>query len=65
MNNMPLLKRVLTYVSQNKKIKLDKTIMRSQAGFTRLAREGLIEINEIDNEHFATLTDKGLQALND
>lgn len=63
-NNLPLIIKVLTYVSQHKKVKLDETLIGSQSGFQRLAKEGLIEIKKIDNEYIASLTYKGLQILN-
>jgi hypothetical protein len=63
LNNLQLVQKVLNYIDINEVVTLDNVIMKSIGGFKQLAEVGYIEINEIDNEYFATLTNKGLAIL--
>jgi hypothetical protein len=62
-NNIKLLKKVLSYVYEHKRIRLDKDIVNSQAGFTQLANNGYIVIFQMENQYFAIITPKGIQTL--
>ena len=62
-NNLPLVKKVLEYIFEKRKITLDEFAVNSVWGFSQLADAGLIKIQKIGNEYFATLTDKGIETL--
>ena len=63
LNNLSLVKKVLTYVSEHEEVKLDQTVIDCKTGFNRLAEEGYLKIQEKDGEYIATITAKGLRAL--
>jgi hypothetical protein len=62
-NNVTLLKKVLTYIYEKEKITLDESIMNCGWGFELLQEKGYITIQKVDDEFFATLTLKGLKTL--
>ena len=62
-NNIILLKKVLSYVYEHKRIRLDKNIVNSQSGFTQLANNGYIVIFQMENQYFAIITPKGIETL--
>jgi hypothetical protein len=63
-NNILLLKKVLYYIYENKRVKLDKNIVNGKSGFTQLANNGFIVIFQIKDEYFAIITPKGIETLN-
>jgi hypothetical protein len=62
--NKALLKKVLSYVYEQKRLKIDKNIVDSRAGFTQLANNGYIVIFQMKNQYFAIITPKGIETLN-
>jgi hypothetical protein len=62
-NNLLLIKKVLQYIYEHKKVTLDETVMNCAWGFQQLAEEGYIIIQKIDSVHIATLTRKGIEIL--
>ena len=64
-NNFILLEKVLNYVAKHKQVILDERIMDGVAGFRQLADKGYIQIQKIEGQFFATLTNKGVETLAD
>jgi hypothetical protein len=64
-NNLTLVKKVLEYIYEKRKITLDEFAVSSAWGFSQLADAGFIKIQKIGDEYFATLTDKGIETLMD
>jgi predicted transcriptional regulator len=62
-NNLALVKKVLEYIFERRKITLDEFAVNSNWGFPQLAEAGLIRIQKKGNEYTATLTDKGIEIL--